>query len=160
MIPSTMIPTPPFHFRGVIGGLARILLGACFVRLGLDKAIHPGDFLKLVHEYPLPEWVRPLNPTWIAALLPWFEVFCGGLLIVGFRVRGTALASFGLLGMFSWFVWLRALEIQRATGLPLCRIRFDCGCGGGEVPVCRKLLENALLMGLACVALASRGRRP
>jgi len=39
----------------------------------------------------------------------------------------------------------RALELQTGSGLPFCAIKFDCGCGAGEVLICRKLAENVLL---------------
>lgn len=157
ILPRTLMP--PQDLWQATGWLARVVLGACFVRLGWNKAMDPGDFLKLVHQYPIPGWDRTLMPTWIAAWLPWFEVFCGGMLLLGYRVRGTALMSLGTLAVFSSAVVFRALEVQRVTGLPFCGIRFDCGCGNGEVPVCRKLLENALLMGVCCVAWAGRGIR-
>ena len=43
--------------------------------------------------------------------------------------------------------------------LPLCAVKFDCGCGTGEEFVCHKLLENFLLMGLSCWLLAGAGRK-
>lgn len=124
--------------------VARLALGVCFVYLGLNKAANPTDFLKAVHQYG---WVdRSLYLTWIAALLPWLEVFCGVLLLAGFWVRGAAFAVFGMLVFFSGIILQRALGIHETTGLAFCEIRFDCGCGNGEVLVCRKLLENSVLV--------------
>jgi uncharacterized membrane protein YphA (DoxX/SURF4 family) len=129
------------------GWLARVALGICFVYLGLNKALSPTDFLKAVHQYD--SLKNTLYLTWIAALLPWFEVFCGVALLVGFWIRGAAFGTFGMLLFFSAMVLQRALQIRGATGVGFCEIRFDCGCGNGEVLVCLKLMENAVLIFLA-----------
>ena len=128
---------------------ARWLLAATFIYSGMAKALQPADFLKLIHEYDL---VRaPLLLNLIAATLPWFEVFCGLLLAAGVAVRGTAVVAILMLVPFTGAVWQRALELQGVSGLAFCAIRFDCGCGTGEVAICRKLTENA---GLICLATA------
>ena len=138
------------------GWVARWVLGICFVYLGLNKAWNPTDFLKAVHQYG---WVdQTLFLTWIAALLPWLEVFCGLLLLAGFRVRGAAFAVFGMLVFFSGIILHRALRIHETTGIDFCEIRFDCGCGNGAVLVCRKLVENALLTALSLALVLSRKR--
>ena len=46
---------------------------------------------------------------------------------------------------FTVLLLLRALAMREAGGLPFCAIKFDCGCGAGEVLICRKLAENILL---------------
>jgi uncharacterized membrane protein YphA (DoxX/SURF4 family) len=131
-------------------------LGICFVYLGLNKAWNPTDFLKAVHQYG---WVdQTLFLTWIAALLPWLEVFCGLLLLVGFWLRGAAFVVFGMLVFFSGIILHRALRIHETTGIDFCEIRFDCGCGNGAVLVCRKLVENALLTALSLALVLSRKR--
>ena len=138
------------------GWVARWVLGICFVYLGLNKAWNPTDFLKAVHQYG---WVdQTLFLTWIAALLPWLEVFCGFLLLVGFWVRGAAFVVFGMLVFFSGIILHRALRIHETTGIDFCEIRFDCGCGNGAVLVCRKLVENALLTALSLALVLSRKR--
>jgi hypothetical protein len=38
------------------------------------------------------------------------------------------------------------VDLQAAGQLPFCAVRFDCGCGAGEVGICSKLLENGLLI--------------
>ena len=138
------------------GWVARWVLGICFVYLGLNKAWNPTDFLKAVHQYG---WVdQTLFLTWIAALLPWLEVFCRLLLLVGFWVRGAAFVVFGMLVFFSGIILHRALRIHETTGIDFCEIRFDCGCGNGAVLVCRKLVENALLTALSLALVLSRKR--
>lgn len=141
--------------RFLAGWLARVALGACFFAMGLQKALNPPEFLKALHQYAAVGKV--FNTTWIAALLPWFEVYCGLLLLIGRWVRGTALIVAGLLAVFSLLVLHRALQLHQSTGIPFARIRFDCGCGGGEVLVWRKLLENSVLMAVS-VFLVLRSR--
>lgn len=126
---------------------ARLLLAVVFLYLGLSKALHPIEFLKLVRQYGV--LTDPLLLNLVSALLPWFEVFCGLLLLLGVAVRGAALLLVAMIVPFSALIFLRAWSLGAAGGLPLCAVRFDCGCGGGEVLACRKLAENT---GLALLA--------
>lgn len=121
----------------------RWLLGGVFVYLGLNKALHPVEFLKLVREYQILDYAPVL--TFVAATLPWVEVVCGLLLVAGVAVRGTAALLLAMLVGFTAAIVERALGLQGATGLPFCAVAFDCGCGAGEVLVCRKLAENTVL---------------
>src|SRR5882724_22573 len=113
------------------GGLAaRWLLGGLFIYMGLNKALHPELFLKLVHQYQMIS--SPLLLNSIASALPWFEVFCGVLLVLGVVVRGSVLILVLMLVPFTILVLKRALGNAGAEGLPLCAVKFDCGCGTGE----------------------------
>ena len=135
----------------------RWLLGLSFVYLGWNKALHPDLFLKLVRQYDLTSNSYFLNL--IAAGLPWFEVFCGLLLLAGIAVRGAALMLLLMLLAFTPLVLARALTLAAANHLPLCLVKFDCGCGMGEVFACNKLAENGLLIVLSAWLLTGRGRR-
>jgi uncharacterized membrane protein YphA (DoxX/SURF4 family) len=137
--------------------LARWLLGAVFLYMGLSKALHPVDFLKLLRQYDLVQSSLLLNS--LAATLPWFEVFCGLLLLLGVAVRGTALALLFMLAPFTMLVLHRALLLQAALAIPFCAVKFDCGCGSGTEFICRKLSENILLFALSAALLAGRGRQ-
>ena len=137
--------------------LARWLLGALFLYMGLNKVLHPVEFLKLVREYELVQSPLLLNST--AAALPWFEVFCGLLLLAGVAVRGAVLMLLFMLVPFTLVVLNRALAIQAAGAIPFCAVKFDCGCGMGEVFICHKLVENGLLALLSAWLLTGRGRR-
>jgi uncharacterized membrane protein YphA (DoxX/SURF4 family) len=137
-----------------VGVVARWILGAVFVYMGLNKAVHPVDFLKIIREYNIVESHVLLNL--IAAALPWFEVLCGLLLLGGIAVRGSALLLIGMLVPFSITVLIRAMAIQAAKAIPFCAVRFDCGCGAGEVIICHKLLENACLILLSTLLLVGR----
>jgi uncharacterized membrane protein YphA (DoxX/SURF4 family) len=136
---------------------ARWALGAIFIYTGLQKALDPVTFLKLVRQYDLVRTPFLLNS--IAAALPWFEVACGFLLLAGIAVRGAALTLVGVLIPFTAVVWHRALVLEAAGGIPFCAVKFDCGCGTGEVFICGKLVENFVLILLSLWLLAGRGRR-
>jgi len=138
--------------------VARWWLGGVFIYMGLNKALpHPEYFLKLVRQYDLVN--TPLLLNSIAATLPWFEVFCGVLLLVGVAVRGSALMLLAMLVPFTLVVFKRGLAIAAVTGQPFCGVKFDCGCGAGEVFVCHKLVENTVLLLLAAWLLMGRGRQ-
>jgi hypothetical protein len=95
----------------------------------------------------------------IASALPWFEVFCGVMLLTGVAVRGSALVLLGMLIPFTLIVLKRALAIASAEGILFCAVKFNCGCGGGDVLICQKLIENSGLMLLALLPLAGLGKK-
>lgn len=136
--------------------LVRWLLGGLFLYLGLNKALQPVEFLKLVRQYELVE--SPLLLNAMAALLPWFEVFCGLLLLGGVAVRGAALMLVLMLVPFTVLILQRAWALQAALAIPFCAVKFDCGCGTGEVLICGKLIENGVLLLLSGGLLWGRGR--
>lgn len=156
MIPSPALPQR-WSTHEVLVILARWLVGGLFLYMGLSKALHPVDFLKLVREYDVIHAPGLLNS--VAALLPWFEALCGLLLLFGVAVRGAALVAVAMLIPFTVLVFLRALALSKASGLALCALKFDCGCGGGEVWICRKLLENTMLTLLSVWLVCSSRRR-
>ncbi len=137
--------------------LARWLLGGTFLYLGAHKALHPVDFLKLLREYDLVHHYWYLNA--IAAALPWLEIFCGLLLLAGIAVRGTALVAFGLLTTFTAAIFHRALSLAALKSIAFCAVKFDCGCGNGEVFACHKLTENSCLLLLAVWLVLSQSHK-
>jgi uncharacterized membrane protein YphA (DoxX/SURF4 family) len=137
--------------------LARWALAAVLIYTGLSKALHPVEFLKLLRQYDLTD--SPLLLNSIAAALPWFEIFCGLLLLAGIAVRGTALIISLLLLPFTALVFHRALALHAALDIPFCAVKFNCGCGTGEAFICQKLLENFLLFAAGLWLLAGRGQR-
>jgi uncharacterized membrane protein YphA (DoxX/SURF4 family) len=153
-LPKPALSRAWLDYTGVLG---RWVLGGIFVYMGLSKAVHPETFLKLLRQYDLTSSSLLLNS--IAAGLPWLEVFCGLLLLAGIAVRGSALLLLLMLIPFTVVVLKRALAIADVQHIALCAVSFDCGCGNGEVLICRKLAENSLLMLLSCWLLAGFGRR-
>ena len=98
--------------------LVRLVLGAVFVYMGMNKVLHPVEFLKLVKQYELvtsPPWLNV-----IAVVLPWFEVFCGLLLLLGVAVHAVSLNLLLLLIPFSIIVLRRALDISKTQGFAFC----------------------------------------
>ena len=140
-----------------VGVLCRWVLGAFFIYMGFKKALEPVAFLKLVRQYDM--FTSPLLLNSIAAALPWFETFCGLLLLLGVAVRGAALMLASMLLPFTIIVLRRALEISATQGIPFHMVKFDCGCGGGEVIIWHKLIENTIFFLVACWLLTGRGRR-
>lgn len=126
---------------------------------GLIELSDPVNFLKVIHEYDMVPESQPLALNTLAAVLPWFEAFCGLLLILGVGIRGASLGLLVMLVGFTGLVTWRAIGIQNAENIPFCSVKFDCGCGAGEVYICHKIAENATLCGLALIALVSRKRR-
>jgi putative oxidoreductase len=137
---------------------ARFILGAIFIYVGAQKIIDPVAFLKAVNAYQLVSMPTALNTT--AVVLPWLEVTCGALLLLRKKPRASAMLLLAMLLVFTLAVTLRAIAIHQNVGTAFCAIRFDCGCGTGEVPICGKLLENiALIILAAFVAATSSVRR-
>lgn len=130
--------------------IGRWTMGVLFVYMGLSKALDPVGFLKLVREYHFIPDSLLLNL--VAATLPWFEVICGVLLLLGVAVRGTALLLLAMLMPFTALVLHRAIGLMNAQGIAFCAVKFDCGCGAGEVYICHKLIENSLLV-IGCAVL-------
>jgi uncharacterized membrane protein YphA (DoxX/SURF4 family) len=140
----------------IAGVLSRWILGALFLYMGLNKALHPVEFLKIVRQYELVQSPFLLNS--VASALPWFEVFCGILLLGGVAARGSALMLLLMLVPFTVVVLRRAIAMQTVLAIPFCAVKFDCGCGTGEVLICRKLVENGILVLLSGWLLMGRGR--
>jgi uncharacterized membrane protein YphA (DoxX/SURF4 family) len=144
--------------REALAVAARWWLGLVFVYMGLHKALpNPETFLKLVREYDIVSNHVLLNS--IGAALPWFEVYCGLLLLAGVAVRGAALNLIVMLVPFTLVVLKRALDIAAADHIRFCAVKFDCGCGAGEVLICHKLVENSGLLLLSAWLLLGYGRR-
>lgn len=139
--------------------LARLCVGGIYVSYGIDKVRHPIAFLKAVHGYDM----LPLSPPQLlnvtVVVLPWFEILCGSLLLLGFWRRTIAVLLCGLTLFFTVAVAMRGATLAEAQQLPWCGVRFDCGCGGGEVWLCSKLAENTALIVLAALAAWSRSQR-
>jgi uncharacterized membrane protein YphA (DoxX/SURF4 family) len=149
--------TKGLKIKDVMAVLVRWVLGGLFVYMGLKKALDPAGFLTLVRQYDMVSSPFVLNS--IAAALPWFEVFCGLLLLAGVAVRGTAVVVVAMLVPFTLLILKRALAVASAQKLAFCMVKFDCGCGNGEVFICNKLLENSLLILLACWLISGVGRK-
>ena len=139
--------------------LARLIVGVTFIWMGISKAADPVTFLKLIRQYEMLPESPPYFLNGTAVILPWVEILCGLALVLGIAVRGAALMAALMLCVFTPAIFLRALTIRQETGMSFFAIAFDCGCGGGETIIWKKLLENLALLGLSVVALVSRSRK-
>jgi len=139
--------------------VTRLVLGGLFVYMGIEKALVPTDFLKMVREYHMVPEHPPLMLNLIAASLPWLEIWCGCLLIAGVALRGSALTLLVMLVGFTIVVTLRALHIHHTQAIPFCAIEFDCGCGAGVEWICGKIPKNIGLCILSLIILLSRSRK-
>jgi uncharacterized membrane protein YphA (DoxX/SURF4 family) len=144
---------------GVPLGIARLVLAGMFIYMGLSKTLDPIDFLKAIRVYHVLPETPPYFLNLTAVILPVLEVMCGLALLLGVAVRGAGLTLFGMLLVFTAALVSQSLDIHAAQPIAYCDIRFDCGCGAGEVYICSKLAENAGLTLLALVATLSRSRR-
>ncbi len=146
---------------GIPLALARLLMGVLFVWMGSAKIQDPINFLKLMRQYHILDeqsgyWAMNL----IAVVLPWMEVVCGAVLLAGVAVRAAGLVSAGMLLVFTPMILTRGLELfHQGAAANFCDVKFDCGCGAGEVFVCSKLLENSALLLAAVIAILSRSQR-
>ncbi len=141
--------------------VARLAVGGMFAYLAFNKIVEPIDFMKLTHAYGvLPEQAPFLNITAIA--VPWIEMVCAAALLLGVCVRGAALTTLAMLLFFTPLLLMRAWGLygDPAAGFDsFCAVKFDCGCGTGEVFICAKMIENVLLKIGVLIALFSRSRR-
>ena len=102
----------------VIGTHARLGLAAVWLVSGLLKAMDPDQTYIAVRAYDV---LPDIGVEIVAALLPWFELALGVLLLAGVGTRLVAALSAALLLVFIAGVaqaWARGLSI-------------DCGCFGG-----------------------------
>jgi uncharacterized membrane protein YphA (DoxX/SURF4 family) len=98
--------------------LVRLVPGALFLWAGLEKAFDRQESILAVNAYDvLPEGLVRA----VAAILPWFEIGLGLLLILGLFVRFAGIATAVLTAVF-----IAGLAQAKARGLAI-----DCGCFGG-----------------------------
>lgn len=131
--------------------LLRLILGGIFIWASIDKIANPDKFATAVRNY----LILPMEVTnLVAIILPWVEMMCGILLIVGFKTKSNALVLTGLL-----FIFNIALLIALARGLDI-----SCGC----FDVDSKSTINGwyvlrdwslLLAGVILVAFGRQGKR-
>lgn len=142
--------------------LARLGVGGMFAYLALMKILDPIEFLKLTRQYGVLPTSPPIFLNLTAVVVPWVEMVCALALLLGLGRRGAALLISVMLVFFTpmlvWHAWglYTAADSRFAT---FCAVRFDCGCGTGEVYICRKLAENLALQVGALIALLSVSER-
>ena len=115
--------TNPILKHGV--AIVRIVLGALFLYAGALKALDTNAFAGNIAAYR----ILPYFGNYLAAsILPWVEIFCGVLLVTGWRARVGATVTI-LLNL----VFIIAMASAVARGLEI-----DCGCfkqGSSDPPL-------------------------
>lgn len=114
----------------------RLFLGFVFVFASIDKIAAPDAFAASINAYKL----VPLPMINILAIvIPWLELICGILLMVGVKSRPSSAILSALLAIFTAAI-ISAL---------LRNLNIDCGCYGKEhaTPISwTKVGEDAALM--------------
>ncbi|MBN2290236.1 MAG: hypothetical protein JXQ83_12955 [Candidatus Glassbacteria bacterium] len=114
------------------------LVGVLFVAASLHKIASPLEFARVIHNYRILPGVL-VNPA--AVIMPWVELSCGVLLVLGRMRHVSASLLAGMIGIF-----ILAVGFNLARGLD-----FDCGCfGAGHTPPWQILLRDAGLL-LCCL---------
>jgi uncharacterized membrane protein YphA (DoxX/SURF4 family) len=129
----------------------RAVLGGVFIYAAWTKLRTPWEIFAFgIDSYQiLPLWAVRL----VAHTLPWFELAVGILLIVGLWLRGAAVATTVLLGVF-FGLMVRAYAMGQ---------QINCGCfGPGELISWKTLLRDGSLLAasLALTWMAFTRRRP
>lgn len=122
--------------------IGRIILGAVFIYAGIMKISDTTTFAGSIAAYRiLPYFGNYL----LASILPWLEILCGALLVVGWRIRGAAVII-TLLNV----VFIIALLSALARGLDI-----DCGCfrPGDKTPPMEALMRDLLFLVMALIVL-------
>ncbi|MEK9136220.1 MAG: MauE/DoxX family redox-associated membrane protein, partial [Bacteroidota bacterium] len=127
--------------------LARAVLGVLFIVASADKVSDPTAFAVTVESYKLLSHNAALV---VATVLPWMELICGVLLVLGVFHRGAGLLLFGLLVVFTVAVvsaLVRGLDIS-------------CGCFTQDPNAAKigwlEVVENLALIGLSLLVTLSQ----
>jgi putative oxidoreductase len=118
----------PFSKQPTLYLLVRTTLGLTFLWASVDKILNPAEFAGIIMNYDI---LPPDTVNLAAVVLPWFELVCGLLLVLGRLVPGATLSIVILLFTF-----------MLATGFSLYRgLDINCGC----FSVSPDAKENAVL---------------
>ncbi|MGA7829073.1 MAG: MauE/DoxX family redox-associated membrane protein [Geobacteraceae bacterium] len=127
----------------------RIALGLVFVYAGVLKIRDPVAFAGSVAAYKLlPYFFNYL----VAATIPWVELTCGILLVIGYRIRAAAgiTAAMNIL-----FIALLASTIVRGLDI-------DCGCfrqGGEKTSAWIAIIRDVLFLSGALILFTEQKER-
>lgn len=139
--------------KNYLPAAVRIALGAVFIYAAVLKIADPVAFAGSVAAYR----ILPYFGSYLtAAALPFVELACGLLLVLGYRVRSGAL----IIGVLN-LVFIVALASAIVRGLDI-----DCGCfkqGGEKTTPWAALARDLLFLAMTWFVLrveARRGRGP
>ena len=99
----------------LLGWVLRIYIGGVFITASMYKINYPGEFAETIASYQIiPFWGVPL----MALIMPWTELICGVMLVLGLRTRAAAVLAGSMLAVFSI-----AIVITLIREIPI-----GCGC--------------------------------
>ena len=127
----------------------RIALGGVFLYAGSLKIADPAAFAGSIAVYKL---IPTFGNYLVSATLPWIEVLCGILIIIGYRLRAGA-----VLVLLMNLVFVVALTSAIIRGLDI-----DCGCfrqGGPKTSPWAALIRDLVLIAGTVVLLWLETRR-
>ena len=127
--------------------LFRLVVGGVFIWAGVLKIIDPLEFAQNIANYRVVS--RDIS-FFLALVLPWLEVLCGILVILGIFRSASSLLLSGMLGVF-----LVLITVTILRGLDV-----DCGCFGsiGRHVDYRLLLTDIVLLYMTLNILISSFR--
>jgi uncharacterized membrane protein YphA (DoxX/SURF4 family) len=114
-------------------------VGSLFAYAGASKIESPQAFADAIHAYQVLPAVL-IYP--VALALPFFELLVGGSLLIGWRLRETALAAVLMAAVF-----LAAIVQAQIRGF-----NIDCGCFGPDAWAVLKAVPAPLRDGLLLAA--------
>ncbi len=129
--------------------LSRLIIGSVFIYTGLGKISHLSGFAQDIDSYQiLPEFL--VNIT--AVYLPWLELFCGMLLILGLFSRAA-----GILVLAMNIVFTVAIMSAVWRGLEI-----GCGCfgsgGTSEILGVKEIVRDLLYVALSVVIVTGKDK--
>jgi uncharacterized membrane protein YphA (DoxX/SURF4 family) len=138
------------RFSDRVYTILRVGFGLLFIWASWDKIHNPAAFAEVIYNYKvLPDPL--IHP--VAIIMPWLEMGCGILLVVGQMIGGSLIIANGLLLIFG-----------AALGLSLYRgLDIDCGCfslgSKGERVAWQALVRDLVLLGLGLSLMVSEYKR-
>jgi uncharacterized membrane protein YphA (DoxX/SURF4 family) len=118
----------------ILTTIFRTIVGLVFIYASIDKILSPQYFAGTILSYQiLPEFLINLA----AIILPWLELFCGILLVIGIWHRSAAWIVSALT-----FVFIFAIISVIFRGLDI-----ECGCfGSGSSANWGRIVEDLFLL--------------
>ncbi len=128
--------------------LIRLVIGVVFIYAAVSKIAHPDQFARIIYNYHiLPGGIINL----FALFLPWIEILCGFMLIIGFWHKSATV----ILGSAT-VIFIAALMVSLFRG-----VNIECGCfsttSRARGPAIDLIVRDTImLVGCACIIAADK----
>jgi uncharacterized membrane protein YphA (DoxX/SURF4 family) len=134
----------------VLFWICRLAIGGLFIYAGFTKGLYPIEepflFAIAISSYQL---LPDALVVFVSRSLPWFEIFLGVFVLIGWQLRWFASTTALLLAAF-----IAAMGITYARG-----IEADCGCFGLGEPISPATLTRDSFILLMAVFVAVQAWR-